>query len=86
MNEYYYAYSKFRQEFGKHCSFEVSEPKLLGAIAPKAELKNQYVRKNPRTFLSDNIMEMSEHMVRMVDAAHFRIYRPPSYDHSCFSV
>nr|CEL64969.1 TPA: dynein intermediate chain, putative [Neospora caninum Liverpool] len=63
MNEYYYTYSKLRQEFGRHCNFEVSEPKLLGAIDPKPELRNQYVRKNPRTFVSDNIMEMSEHMV-----------------------
>ncbi|PHJ21042.1 dynein intermediate [Cystoisospora suis] len=63
MNEYYYTYSKLRQEFGRYCNFEVCEPKLLGAIDPKPELRSQYVLRNPRTFVSDNIMEMSEHMV-----------------------
>ncbi|CDJ70527.1 dynein intermediate chain, putative [Eimeria necatrix] len=63
MNEYYYTYSKLRQEFGRHCSFSLTEPRILGVIDPNPEQMDQLIPQNPRNFCGDTLIELSEHTV-----------------------
>lgn len=63
MNEYYYTYSKLRQEFGRPISFTVTEPRTLGIIEPNPEQMEQLIPQNPRNFCGDTLIELSEHTV-----------------------
>lgn len=63
MNEYYYTYTKLRQEFGRPVSFTTTEPKTLGSVAPDPSVMERLVRQNPRTFYASTMIELSEHTV-----------------------
>ncbi|CDJ30035.1 dynein intermediate chain, putative [Eimeria mitis] len=63
MNEYYYTYSKLRQEYGRYCCFSVTEPRTLGVIEPNPDQMQQLIPQNPRNFCGDTMIELSEHTV-----------------------
>ncbi|KAL8430584.1 hypothetical protein Efla_000529 [Eimeria flavescens] len=63
MNEYYYTYSKLRQEFGRPVSFTVTDARTLGIIEPNPEHMEQLLPQNPRNFCGDTLIELSEHTV-----------------------
>ena len=56
-------YTKVRSEFGKFCAFKDVEPRILEAIAPTEEFKDEYVKRNPSTLELDTQPKMSEHEV-----------------------
>ncbi|KAL8270679.1 hypothetical protein Esti_005395 [Eimeria stiedai] len=63
MNEYYYTYTKLRQEFGRPVCFTLTEPRTLGMIEPNCAQMDQLIPQNPRNFGGDTIIELSEHTV-----------------------
>jgi dynein intermediate chain 2 len=63
MNDYEHIYQKLRKDFGKHCNFEDTDPKMLGTIEMNTEYYEQYVTKNPVDLRLDNIPDMGEHSV-----------------------
>eukprot|EP00744_Colponema_vietnamica_P003227 GILI01004977.1.p1 GENE.GILI01004977.1~~GILI01004977.1.p1 ORF type:complete len:582 (-),score=174.73 GILI01004977.1:310-2055(-) len=63
MADYFYTYQKRRKEFGKHCSFEDFDAKLLGSVDRDKESAQNYIDRNPNTMILDNIPDMTEHSV-----------------------
>ncbi|KAL8444190.1 hypothetical protein Emed_006362 [Eimeria media] len=63
MNEYYYTYTRVRQDFGRPVSFDLTESRTLGMIEPNCAQMDQLVPQNPRNFGGDTIIELSEHTV-----------------------
>eukprot|EP00753_Platysulcus_tardus_P013920 PLAT3915.2.p1 GENE.PLAT3915.2~~PLAT3915.2.p1 ORF type:complete len:615 (+),score=308.80 PLAT3915.2:91-1935(+) len=58
-----YLYSTRRSEFGKHCYFEDTAPRVLESIPVTDLYDDDYIMKNPCTVTLDTTKDMSEHEV-----------------------
>jgi hypothetical protein len=58
-----FEYQKERKKFGRHMTFEDTDCKIVGAIAPVPATRDLYVLRDPNTKTLDNIPQMSEHRV-----------------------
>ena len=58
-----FEYQKERKKFGRHMTFEDTDCKNVGAIAPVPATRDLFVLRYPNTKTLDNISLMSEHRV-----------------------
>jgi len=63
MGEYTVTYKNKRKNFGRPCSFEDSELKIVGQVIKDPEEHKGHVFRDPTTTVLDNIPELSEHAV-----------------------
>jgi hypothetical protein len=58
-----FEYQKERKKFGRHMTFDDTDCKIVGSIAPVAATRELYVLRDPNRMTLDNIPQMSEHRV-----------------------
>jgi len=63
MNEYEYIYMKKRKDFGRYCSFDDVEPKILGQVERDEQKGDMYIEQTVVNLVCDNIALLSEHAV-----------------------
>jgi len=63
MNEYEYIYMKKRKDFGRYCSFDDVEPRILGQVDRAQAAADLYVEQTILNVVVDNIPQCSEHSV-----------------------
>lgn len=59
--EIVYVYERARRDFGRHCAFEESDPKILIDVAPDPEKRKEYIVHDPISVGIQCVPEKSEH-------------------------
>jgi len=59
----YYTYQKKRRDYGKPCNFSDSE--IKNTYFPMEQITIEYLNHNPNFMDFSNILELSEHSVRL---------------------